>query len=255
MLTIGTLNELPGIRHAFFTRQGGVSEGLYSSLNCGLGSGDAAENVTSNRRRALEKIEIEAERLVTVYQVHSPDVARVEGPWPNGEAPRADAMVAQRSHVALGILTADCSPVLLAEPKAKVVGAAHAGWRGALDGVLEATVAAMEELGAERENIVAGIGPTIGQKSYEVGPEFPAPFLAQGQENRDFFCPAPRDGHFLFDLKGYAARRLARLGLKAVQCLPCDTCAEEQRFFSYRRSCHRGEPDYGRGLSAIYLEG
>ncbi len=255
MLTIGTLNELPGIRHAFFTRQGGVSEGLYSSLNCGLGSGDTAENVTSNRRRALEKIEIEAERLVTVYQVHSPDVALVEGPWQNGEAPRADAMVTQRPCVALGILTADCAPVLMAEPKAKVVGAAHAGWRGALDGVLEATVAAMEELGAARERIVAGIGPAISQKSYEVGPEFPAPFLAQGPENRDFFCPAPREGHFLFDLKGYAARRLARLGLKAVQCLPCDTCAEEQRFFSYRRSCHRGEPDYGRGLSAIYLEG
>ena len=255
MLTIGPLNELPGIRHAFFTRQGGVSEGLYSSLNCGFGSGDAAENVVENRARALERIEIETERLVTVYQVHSPDVARVERPWHNGEAPRADAMVTQRPHVALGILTADCAPVLLAEPKAKVVGAAHAGWRGALDGVLEATVAAMEELGAARERIVAGIGPAIGQRSYEVGPEFPAPFLAQSPENRDFFCPAPREGHFFFDLKGYAARRLARLGLKAVQCLPCDTCAEEQRFFSYRRSCQRGEPDYGRGLSAIYLEG
>ncbi len=255
MLTIGPLNELPGIRHAFFTRQGGVSEGLYSSLNCGFGSGDAAQNVASNRHRALERIEIEAERLVTVYQVHSPDVARVETPWANGEAPRADAMVTQRPQVALGILTADCAPVLLAEPKAKVVGAAHAGWRGALDGVLEATVAAMEELGADRDRIVAGIGPAIGQRSYEVGPEFPAPFLAQSADNEDFFCPAPRASHFLFDLKGYVARRLARLGLGAVQCLPCDTCAEEQRFFSYRRACRRGEPDYGRGLSAIYLEG
>jgi YfiH family protein len=144
--------------------------------------------------------------------------------------------------------------VLLADAQAGVIGAAHAGWRGALDGVLDAVVGAMVNLGADAGQIIAGIGPAIGQRSYEVGPEFPAPFLAQSETNRDFFCPASRANHFMFDLKGFAARRLIGAGAKSVQVLPCDTCAEESRFFSYRRSCHRGEPDYGRGLSAIYLE-
>ena len=253
MLTIASLNELPGIRHAFFTREGGVSGGLYSSLNCGYGSGDSQANVTRNRARATEHLELGAERLVTVYQVHSPDVAAVTEPWRPEDAPRADAMVSDRAAVALGILTADCAPVLFAEPEAGVVGAAHAGWKGALGGVLDATLDAMERLGAARARIHAGIGPTIGQRSYEVGPEFPAPFLAQAGDNRDFFCPSRREGHFMFDLKGYVARRLARLGLASVHCLPCDTCAEEARFFSYRRSCLRGEADYGRGLSVIAL--
>lgn len=254
MLTIGPLNDLPGVRHAFFTRHGGVSEGLYRSLNCGLGSGDSKENVTCNRARAMERVELDAARLTTVYQVHSPDVAVVERPWAPEDAPKADAMVTDRPEVALGILTADCVPVLLADPEARVVGAAHAGWRGAIGGVLDAAVAAMERLGARRARIHAGIGPAIAQRSYEVGPEFRQAFLAQDRGSEDLFCPSPRQGHHHFDLKGFAARRLAQMGVGKVQTLPCDTCAEDGRFFSYRRSCLRGEPDYGRGLSLIFLD-
>ncbi len=254
MLTIGPLNDLPRIRHAFFTRQGGVSEGLYASLNCGYGSGDDKDRVRENRARAMDRIGLEPDRLVTVYQVHSARVAVADEPWAPGEAPRADALVTRVPGLALGVLTADCAPVLLADSKARVVGAAHAGWRGALGGVLEAVVEAMEELGAKRGTIAAGVGPAIAQRSYEVGPEFPGPLLEQSEDSGDLFCPARREGHFLFDLKGYVARRLARMGLVGVQCLPCDTCRESDRFFSYRRSRQRGESDYGRGLSAIYLE-
>jgi len=254
MLTIGPLNDLPAVRHGFFSRNGGVSEGLFTSLNCGYGSGDDKDKVTENRRRAMAQIDLEGDRLVTAYQIHSPDVVEVLAPWPREAAPKADAMVTREKGLALGILTADCVPVLLADAEAGVVGAAHAGWRGALGGVLAATVEAMIGLGAEPERIVAGIGPAICQRSYEVGPEFPDPFLAHDPANRDFFCPGRRSGHFHFDLKGYVARRLAEAGLKTIQTLPCDTCAEDQRFFSYRRACQRKEVDYGRGLSAIYLE-
>ncbi len=254
MLTIGPLNDLPRVRHAFFTRRGGVSEGFYESLNCGLGSGDDKDKVAENRARAMTRIDLTAERLLTSYQEHSNRVAVVEGPRGPEAAPRVDALVTRAAGLALGILTADCAPVLLADAQARVVGAAHAGWRGALGGVLEAVVEAMEKLGAKPKSIVAGIGPCIAQRSYEVGPEFPGPMLEQSADNHDFFCPAPRQGHLLFDLKGYVARRLARMGLSSVQCLPCDTCGEPARFFSYRRACQRGESDYGRGLSAIYLE-
>jgi len=254
MLTTGALNDLTAVRHGFFCRTGGVSEGLYTSLNCGYGSGDKPENVTENRRRAMAEMDLEGGRLVTAYQVHSPDVVEVTKPWAREDAPKADAMVTRERELVLGILTADCVPVLFAEAEAGVVGAAHAGWKGALTGVIEATVAAMAALGADPKRIVAGIGPAIAQRSYEVGPEFPAPFLEQHAANADFFCPSPRDGHFIFDIKGYVARRLSFAGLKSIQSLPCDTCAEDTRFFSYRRSCHRQEPDYGRGLSAIYLE-
>jgi YfiH family protein len=254
MLTIGPLNDLPSIRHAFFTRCGGVSKGLYESLNCGYGSDDDKDKVSENRARAMARIGLEPSHLVTVYQVHSARVAVAEDPWVPGEAPRADALVTRVPGLALGVLTADCAPVLLADTKARVVGAAHAGWRGALDGVLEAVVEAMEGLGATRGRIVAGVGPTIAQRSYEVGPEFPGPLIEDSAQSSDLFCPAPREGHFLFDLKGYVARRLARMELGDIQALPCDTCGEPERFFSYRRSCQRGESDYGRGLSAIYLE-
>jgi len=254
MLTIGPLNDLPAVRHGFFCRNGGVSEGLFASLNCGYGSGDDKGHVTENRRRAMAEMDLEGDRLVTAYQVHSPDVVEVTRPWAREDAPEADAMVTRERGLALGILTADCVPVLLADAEAGIVGAAHAGWKGALDGVLEATVAAMAGLGALPGRIAAGIGPAISQRSYEVGPEFPAPFLQQDPRNEDFFCPGKREGHFHFDLKGYVARRLAGVGLATIQTLPCDTCAEDQRFFSYRRACHRGEKDYGRGLSAIYLE-
>jgi hypothetical protein len=254
MLTTGPLNDLPSVRHGFFCRTGGVSEGLFSSLNCGYGSGDDKAKVTENRRRAMAEMDLEGDRLVTAYQVHSPEVVEVVKPWAREDAPEADAMVTRARGLALGILTADCVPVLFAEADAGVVGAAHAGWKGALTGVLEATVAAMKALGAEPKRIVAGIGPAISQRSYEVGPEFPTPFLEQDPRNADFFCPGPREGHFHFDLKGYVARRLVAAGLTTIQTLPCDTCAEDQRFFSYRRACHRKESDYGRGLSAIYLE-
>jgi hypothetical protein len=254
MLTIGPLNEIAHIRHGFFSRNGGVSAGVYDSLNCGYGSGDAAEKVSENRARAMAMLELDGGRLVTAYQSHSAEVAEVEEPWERQDAPKADGLVTRRPGLALGILSADCAPVLMADAKGRVVGAAHAGWRGALDGVLEATIEAMIALGAEREAIVAGVGPAIGQRSYEVGPEFPAPFLEHSEDNGDLFYPARRAGHFMFDLKGYVARRLGRAGVGRVQILPCDTCAEANRFFSYRRACQRGESDYGRGLSAIYLE-
>jgi YfiH family protein len=254
MLTIGALNDLAGVRHGFFGRRGGTSEGLYATLNCGPGSKDDAERVARNRDNAMRWIGLDAERLVTAYQVHSSRVAVVEEPWPQDRRPQVDALVTTRPGTALGVLTADCAPVLLADAGARVVGAAHAGWRGALDGVLEAVVEAMTGLGARRRCILAGIGPTIGQRSYEVGPEFPAPFLEQAESNGDFFAPGARPGHFFFDLKGYVARRLGAAGIGRIEVLPCDTCAEEARFFSYRRACKRGEADYGRNLSVVYLD-
>ncbi|MFQ5466503.1 MAG: peptidoglycan editing factor PgeF [Kiloniellaceae bacterium] len=252
-MTSAALDALPGVRHAFLGRHGGVSGGVYASLNCGFGSDDDTGNVAENRARAMACLGLAENSLVTGYQVHAADVAVVEAPWPRGGAPRVDGMATRVPGIALGILTADCAPVLFADPRARVVGAAHAGWRGAQAGILEAVVAAMVELGARREEIRAAIGPAIGRASYEVGPEFPAPFLDEDAANRAFFDPAPRAGHFLFDLKGYAARRLAGAGLTNVCALPGNTCAEDDRYFSYRRACQRGEPDYGRDLSAICL--
>lgn len=254
MLTLGSFNRLPGLRHAFFTRRGGVSEGIYESLNCGVGSNDRRRNVLENRRRALAAIDLPEGALVTAHQIHSAEATVVEAPWAPGAGPRLDAMATRRPGLALGVLTADCAPVLFVEPTARVVGAAHAGWRGALNGVMTACVEAMESLGAVRRRIRAGVGPCIGKKSYEVGPEFPAPFLKQDAGNGDFFTPAGRTGHFMFDLKGYVARRLAALGLEDVQALPCDTLIEGDRFFSHRRARRDGEEDYGRLLAAICLE-
>ena len=245
--------ERDGVAHAFFTRAGGVSEGIFASLNCGFGSADDAAHVTENRRRAMAALDLEAKRLVTCYQVHSPTAVIVDAPWRQDERPRADAMVTRQRGLVLGILTADCVPVLFADPEAEIIGAAHAGWRGALGGVLEAAVQAMTMLGASPQRIAAGIGPAIAQPSYEVGPEFPAPFLAEDPPNAEFFVAAPRAGHFFFDLPGYVARRLERLGLGEIAMTGGDTAAEPERFFSYRRSCHRKEPDYGRELSAICL--
>lgn len=253
MLTAGALSALPGIRHGFFTRAGGVSGGPFASLNCGFGSGDDPEKVAENRRRALDRAGLPPASLVTAYQLHSPHAVAVETVWPREAAPRADAMATDRPGIALGVLTADCAPVLLADAAAGVIGAAHAGWRGALDGVLAAAVAAMTRLGAQPARIAAAVGPCIAQASYEVGPEFPAPFLAADPANAAFFRPAPRDGRFLFDLPGYVAAALGRLGIGAVARLEADTCREEERFFSYRRACLRGERDYGRGLSVIAL--
>ncbi len=255
MLTIGPLNELPRVRHAFFSREGGVSDGLYASLNCGPGSRDAPAAVRENRRRAMAQLDLPGAALVTLHQVHSAEVVAVDAPWEIGQGPRADGLVTARPGLALGVLAADCAPVLLADATAGVVGACHSGWKGALGGVLEATVAAMRRLGAEAERIQAGIGPCIAQRSYEVGADFAAPFLAQDPENAQFFCPsASRADKAHFDLKGYVARRLTLAGVGRVQVLPCDTCAEPHRFFSYRRATWSGEPDYGRQLSAIALE-
>ncbi|WP_413206904.1 peptidoglycan editing factor PgeF [Rhodospirillum sp. A1_3_36] len=254
MITVSSLNALTNVRHGFFTRNRGVSKGLYASLNCGYGSGDVAEAVTRNRARAVTEIEMPPEALVTVHQCHSNKVVEVDKPWPHSQAPEVDGMVTSAPRVVLGILTADCAPVLFVDPKARVIGAAHAGWRGALGGVLDNTVEAMERLGAKRRDILAGIGPCIAQRSYEVGPEFPAAFLEEDEANQMFFAKARKEEHFLFDLPGYVAKRLVRVGVTEVMPTPCDTCREEDRFFSYRRSVTKGEADYGRMLSVIALE-
>jgi YfiH family protein len=253
VITLGALNEIASIRHGFFTREGGVSDGLYSSLNCGLGSGDSPTRVAENRRRAMGLLDLPGDSLVTVYQVHSPEVAVVEQPWSPGEAPKADALVTRVPGIALGILTADCAPILFCDPRAEVIGAAHAGWKGAFGGVVEKTVEAMATLGAEPSRIVAAVGPHIGHRSYEVGPEFRQTFLTQAEENDFHFVPARRPGHFLFDLGGYVERRLGDAGVGFIQRAPHDTMREEGRFFSYRRSTLAHDPDYGRGLSAIAL--
>lgn len=255
MITAAVLERAAGVRHGFFTRQGGVSEGLFASLNCGFGSGDDPQRVAVNRARAADRLGVTGEALITVHQTHSADVMVAEEPWPPDKAPQADAIVTRRGGIALGVLTADCAPVLLADGSAGVVGAAHAGWRGAREGILEATIAAMVKLGARADAIVAGVGPCIRQASYEVGPEFHAAFIADDPANAAFFNPAPRAGHFLFDLPGYVRQRLERHGIRAVAALDIDTCADERRFFSYRRAVKRGERDYGRALSAIALKG
>jgi YfiH family protein len=244
----------PGLAASFFTREGGVSEGLYAALNCGYGSGDDPEAVRENRRRAMDRLGFEPEALVTLYQIHSPTVVIVEEPWRPGESPKADGAVTSRPGIALGILTADCAPVLFADPEARVIGAAHAGWRGAFTGVLEETVAAMARLGAEPKRIRAAIGPCIAQPSYEVGPEFHARFVEADASNARFFRPSARAGHHLFDLAGYARSRLGRLELAAIGAADADTAADPQRWFSYRRATLAGEKDYGRLLSAIALE-
>jgi polyphenol oxidase len=254
MIQAKTLAGLDGVQHRFFTRRGGVSAGLYSSLNCGYGSGDEPDNVRENRRRAAASFELAATELLTVHQIHSTDVLTVaDRRWTSPGAPKADAMVTDRSGVALGVLAADCAPVLLADPCAGVIGAAHAGWKGALAGIVEATIAAMERLGAQRERLQAAVGPCIGRESYEVGPEFPAPFLAQDDANAVFFRATPRAGHFLFDLAGYLAHRLALAGV-AASATGHDTLRASDDFFSYRRNTLEGVRDYGRGLSAIALK-
>lgn len=253
MLTVAELSTLKGVSHAFFTRAGGVSEGIYASLNCGFGSDDAREAVALNRRIAMERLALAGEALVTGYQTHGIAVAQIDHASRNQEPPKVDGLVTRTPGIALGILTADCAAVLFADPNSGVIGAAHAGWRGALIGILDQTVAAMESLGAQRGRIRAAIGPCIGRESYEVGPEFPAPFLAEDMGNAAFFAPAARPGKFRFDLEAYVRARLVRLGLARPGTVGADTCAEEARFFSYRRSVLRGEKSYGRGLSAIAL--
>ena len=250
---VPALSAQPGVRHAFFTRRGGVSTGLYESLNGALGSADEPDAVRENRARMARALGVAPERFVSVWQTHSPDVVVVTGPWP-GERPKVDAMVTDRPGLALAVASADCGPVLFADASAGVIGAAHAGWRGALGGVLEATLEAMERLGARRERIVAALGPMIGPSAYEVGPEFVVRFCDANPGNDVWFTPSERPGHAFFDLPGYSAARLSRAGAQAAPSGLC-TFSDEARFFSYRRATHRGEPDYGRLLSAIALQG
>lgn len=249
------LSRAGGVRHAFFTRDGGVSEGLYASLNCGLGSGDDPTSVAENRRRAAVALGVSGDALVTAYQVHGADVATVDRPWDATARPRVDAMVSRTPGIALGVLAADCAPVLFADPAAGVIGACHAGWRGALSGVIETTIVAMERLGADRSRIRAALGPCIAQASYEVGPEFRDTFIAADAANARFFVAGRRGGRFMFDLPGYVLDHLTRSGLAEIAEIALDTCTEEARLFSYRRSTLRGEGDFGRGLSAIALVG
>jgi hypothetical protein len=255
MLRSSLLSALPGIRHAFFTREGGVSESIYASLNGGQGSNDRPENVAENRARMAAALGVEADRLINAYQVHSADVIVADAPWTREMRPRGDAIVTRVPGLAIGVSTADCAPLLFADAEARVVGTAHAGWRGALAGVIEASIAAMERLGAERRRIVGALGPTIRQPNYEVGPEFVARFLAADAANARFFAPSARAEHALFDLAGYVLMRVREAGVERIEDLGHCTYADAGRFFSYRRATHRGEPDYGRHISAIVLAG
>ncbi len=255
MLQSVLLANLDGIRHAFFTRAGGVSQGVYASLNGGTGSNDAIERIVENRARMAAALGVPAVRLLTAYQIHSPDVVVVEEPWTPDRRPRADAIVTKTPRLAVGVSTADCGPLLFADADAGIIGAAHAGWRGALSGVIEATLAAMEKLGADRARIAAALGPTISQPNYEVGPEFIARFTATDADNERFFATSPKAGHATFDLPGYITSRVEAAGIKNFENLGLCTYAEPERFFSYRRTTHRNEPDYGRHINAIALAG
>ncbi|HLL29532.1 MAG TPA: peptidoglycan editing factor PgeF [Allosphingosinicella sp.] len=244
-------HALNGVRHGFLGRRGGVSEGICSGLNVGLGSGDDPGKIRENRRIAAAAVAPGA-ALVTLHQVHSPDALYVIAPFPDDGRPRADAMVTDRPGLVLGILTADCAPVLLADHQAGVVAAAHAGWKGALGGVLEATVAGMESRGADRARIAAAVGPCIARRSYEVDDGLLRRFAEADPEHERFFSPG-RDGHYQFDLEGFVLSRLAAAGLTRIEALGEDTYSQPDRFFSYRRATHRKEPDYGRQVSLIAL--
>jgi len=248
MMSAPALESLTGVKHGFFTRQGGVSGGLYDSLNCGFSTHDARESVQANRDRAVARLGLASDRLAAVQQVHSARAVVIGDDWVQGSLEQADALATKRRGIALGVLGADCAPVLLADEEAGVIGAAHAGWRGALDGVTDSVIDAMIGLGAAPARIVAVIGPCIGQASYEVGPEFPAPFLAQDAANAAFFS----DSHF--DLPGYLQARLERRGLAVVVPSLADTLAKPELFFSHRRATHESGGVTGRQISAIALE-
>jgi YfiH family protein len=245
----------PNVVHGFFGRAGGISTGIFASLNCGPGSGDVRDAVNENRRRALAELAKDTgAQLLTLYQIHSDKAVIVAEPWDLGHGPQADAMATNIRGLALGIVTADCAPVLLADTDAQVIGAAHAGWNGALAGVVESVVAAMEQLGADRTRIAAAIGPCISQANYEVGPEFLAKFREADAENTRWFEPSGRPDHFRFDLPGFVESSLHRSHIARSETIGGCTYAQEDRFFSFRRATHRGERDYGRQLSAILLK-
>lgn len=254
LVSSDVMSAVPGLRHAFFTREGGVSDGIYAGLNGGLGSHDVPEKVRENRRRMAAHLGVAPDQFLSLHQIHSPDVVVATGPWDSPVRPKADALVTATPNLAIGVTTADCGPILFVDPHKRVIGAAHAGWKGALTGVLEATLQAMEELGAERGRIIAAIGPLIRQPSYEVGAEFVTRFLDDDAEHARFFLPSARDGHAMFDLAGFIRMRLENAGVLLIDDIGLDTYVDE-RFFSYRRSVHRNEPDYGRHVHAIMLEG
>ncbi len=247
------LASVPGVVHGFFTRRGGLSSGVYASLNCGIGSDDDRDTVLANRGRAASALRVDAEHLASPYQVHGADVAIVEQAWPPGERPEADAIVTKTAGLAIAVGTADCAPVLFADPEAGVIGAAHAGWGGARKGILEATVAAMTTLGARPDRTSAAIGPTIAQESYEVGPEFRERFTTDDPSHDRFFAHGKRSGRFQFGLVDYLVAKLGQMELATISPIGLDTYADEDRFFSFRRTTHRGEADYGRMISAIVL--
>lgn len=250
-LEILTSDLLSSVRHGFFSRRGGASSGIFAGLNCGYGSSDLSDAVALNRRRVAEAMQVAPEALIGVHQVHSPTVLTVDAPI-EGDKPKADAVVTATPGLALTILTADCQPVLFADPDANVIGAAHAGWRGALDGVLEATLDAMEALGAHRANTVAVIGPSISQRAYEVGPEFMDDFIAESPENARFFANGQGD-RLQFDLPAYGLHKLRQAGVGQSEWTRHCTYSDPDRFFSYRRATHANEADYGRLISAITL--
>lgn len=252
-LSAAALAGLPGLRHGFFGRRGGVSTGLYASLNCGLGSADEMATVKENRARVAKALGVAADRLLTPYQVHGRDVVTLAASRPASARPRADALVTDRPGIALGVLSADCAPVLLCDPAAGIIGAAHAGWRGALAGVTDAVVDAMAALGAAPDGIRAAIGPCISAVCYEVGPEVHAAFVDVAAETNAFFTASAADGRRRFDLTGYVAERLRARGVGQVEVLRRCTYTEETEFFSFRRATHRGEADYGRAVAAIAL--
>ncbi|MEX0344298.1 MAG: peptidoglycan editing factor PgeF [Rhizobiaceae bacterium] len=251
-LLCNQLTALKGVSHGFFSRSGGVSRGIYRGLNAGLGSDDDAGHVAENRRRIASVLSVKSDWLVGPHQVHSADVVIIDRPFEGGR-PKADGIVTSTPGLAIGVLTADCGPVLFADGEARVVAAAHAGWKGALAGVLENTIAAMEELGARRERILATLGPLISQRNYEVGPEFVDRFATDSPEDSIWFVPSKRSGHAMFDLQGFVVQRLQNAGVRTSALDVC-TYADEELFYSYRRTTHRNEPDYGRQMSAISLE-
>jgi YfiH family protein len=247
------LGRLPGIRHAFFTRAGGVSGGVYASLNAGVGSNDAPQHVAENRARMAAALGVHPERFLTCYQVHSAKAVVAVEPWGADVRPRADAIVTTVAGLAIGVSTADCGPVLFADARARVIGAAHAGWRGALAGVTDETIAAMERLGAARERIVAALGPMIRQPNYETGTDVWDRFIAADPGNARFFRPSTRERHFMFDLAGYVVARLAAARVGTIEDVDACTYADAEKFFSYRRMTHRAEADYGRHINALVL--
>jgi YfiH family protein len=255
MIEAGNLGALGDLRHGFFTRDGGVSEGAFSSLNCGFSSGDDAARVAENRARALRRLDLPADSLRTVRQVHGARVLVVDEGRAGHQPVEADALVTGRPGIALGVVCADCAPVLIADREARVIGCAHAGWRGALAGVIDATVQAMTGLGARRETMRAAVGPCIAQPSYDVGPDMLAQFVAVDPGSEPLFAPVAGSDRLLFDLKGYVLRRLAAVGIDDRTALPDDTLADEGRFFSARRTRRQGGERFGLLLSAIALTG